>query len=140
MNTENKLFSISELADEFGLTTRTLRYYEEVGLITPLRPSGNGQRYYDRRQRARLKLILRGKRFGMSLEEIREMIELYDVDPTQRVQLKRTIELGDKRIAEIDSMISELEQIKAEMVEFKERFTKMLQNRDDGGEETKENG
>ncbi|MHB8780113.1 MAG: MerR family transcriptional regulator [Candidatus Geothermincolia bacterium] len=121
------LFSISELAAEFGITPRAIRYYEEVGLILPLRSSPTAQRNYDRRARARLKLILRGKRFGFSLSEIKEMIELYDADPTEREQLRRTIALGARRIAEIDEMIGELEELKAEMLEFARRFQEKLE-------------
>ena len=69
-------WTVGELADELGITTRTLRFYEAEGLITPAR-SGSA-RVYDHRDRARMRLILRGKRFGMSLSEIREIVDMYD--------------------------------------------------------------
>jgi len=122
----DRIYTITELANEFGITPRAIRYYEEMGLLTPLRTQETQQRLYDRRDRARLKLILRGKRFGFSLREIKEMLDLYDVDPTQREQLKKTIEYGDRRIQEIEEMIRELEQMKAELLEFKARFQRML--------------
>ncbi|WP_027719188.1 MerR family transcriptional regulator [Desulfovirgula thermocuniculi] len=123
---EEKLYTISELAQEFGVTTRTIRYYEEVGLLAPRRDE-SGQRLYTRRDRARLKLILRGKRFGFSLQEIKEMLDLYDVDPTQKEQLKKTIEYGERRIAEIEEMIRDLQLLKEEMLEYRNRFLAMLE-------------
>lgn len=125
------VYTISELAHEFGITTRTIRYYEEVGLLNPRRAGETGQRLYDRRDRARLKLILRGKRFGFTLQEIKEMIELYDVDPSQKEQLRRTIAYGDRRIAEIDEMIRELTLLKEELLEFRRRFVAMLEEKGD---------
>jgi len=120
-------YSISQLAYMFGVTPRTIRYYEEVGLLSSCqRESETRQRYYDRRARGRLKLILRGKRFGFSLEEIRDMIELYDVDPTEKEQLRRTLDYGDKKIAEIEEMIQELTSIKEEMLELREKFLQKL--------------
>ncbi len=122
-------YSISELAGEFGITPRAIRYYEEVDLITPHRNSKTTQRMYSRRDRARLKLILRGKRFGFPLSEIKEMIELYDVDPTSREQLRKTVAYGDRRLAEIDEMIHELEEIKEEILEFRNRFVEVLEGK-----------
>lgn len=123
---KDKLYSISELAHEFGISTRTIRYYEEVGLISSQREKDTQPRSYTSRDRTRLKLALRGKRFGFSLAEIKEMLDLYDVDPTEKEQLRRAIELGDKRIAEIDELIRELQQTKQEMLEFRERFMEIL--------------
>ncbi|GAB6932752.1 MerR family transcriptional regulator [Calditerricola satsumensis] len=89
-------YTISDLAQEFDISTRTIRYYEEVGLLSPIRTPG-GIRRYSRRDRARLKLILRGKRFGFSLEEIREMLDLFDADRTGRKQLQKALEEWQKR-------------------------------------------
>lgn len=72
----DRLWTVGELADELGVTTRTLRHYEAEGLIAPARAAGG--RVYNHRDRARLRLILRGKRFGMSLPEIREIVGMYD--------------------------------------------------------------
>ena len=119
-------YSISEMAAEFGITPRAIRYYEEVDLITPHRNSKTTQRMYNRRDRARLKLILRGKRFGFPLSEIKEMIELYDVDPSKKEQLRRTVAYGDRRVGEIDEMIQELQETKEEILEFRNRFLEML--------------
>jgi len=131
---EKKTYTISELAHEFGISTRTIRYYEEVGLINSHREKETQPRLYTSRDRTRLKLALRGKRFGFSLAEIKEMLDLYDVDPTQKEQLRRAIELGDKRIAEIDEMIRELEQTKQEMLEFRQKFLEILRQKEEGEE------
>ncbi len=72
----DRLWTVGELADELGITTRTLRFYEAEGLIAPAR--AGAARVYDHRDRTRLRLILRGKRFGMSLSEIREIVGMYD--------------------------------------------------------------
>ncbi|NQW02359.1 MAG: MerR family DNA-binding transcriptional regulator [Rhodospirillales bacterium] len=85
-----KIFSITDLAREFEVTTRTIRYYEDKGLLTPVR---DGQRrVYGPRDHVRLRLIMRGKRLGFSLDEIREMIDLYDVDATEISQLNKFLE------------------------------------------------
>jgi DNA-binding transcriptional MerR regulator len=119
--------TISELAGEFGITPRTIRYYEEVGLLSPHRNTPTSQRLYDDRDRARLKLILRGKRFGYSLAELVDILELYEVDPTQRQQIMRTLEYGLQHIREIDERIEELREIREEMLEFGASFLKILE-------------
>ena len=106
-------FSISDLSAEFGVTARALRFYEDEGLIAPERRGT--QRIYSHRDRARLAWILRGKRVGFSLGEIREMIDLYDVGDGRRLQRQVAIDRGRARIAlleaqkhDIDAAISEL--------------------------------
>ncbi len=82
----SETYGIAELAREFDVTTRTIRFYEDKGLLAPLR---EGQRrVYAPRDRVRLRLIMRGKRLGFSLQEIRQLIDLYDVDPSEVTQLK----------------------------------------------------
>lgn len=84
--TEADTFTIRELADEFAITTRTIRFYEDKGLITPIR---EGQkRIYSKRDRARLKLILRGKRLGFSLDEIVNLVRLYETPEDTLPQLE----------------------------------------------------
>ena len=106
-------FSISDLSAEFGITPRALRFYEDEGLISPERRGLS--RIYSQRDRARLAWILRGKRVGFSLGEIREMIDLYDVGDGRRVQRQVVIERSEARIAllteqkrDIDAAIDEL--------------------------------
>ena len=117
---------ISELAQELLITPRTIRYYEEVGLLTPLHHEKMSQRLYGPRERARLKLILRGRRLGFSLAEIKEMIDLYDLDRSERLQLEHTVAYGEKRLQEIDQKIEELRLLREELLEYHERFSAKL--------------
>jgi len=128
---DRTIFSISELANELGITTRTIRYYEEVGLLQPIQREGVAQRLYGPREKARLILILRGRRLGFSLAEIKEMIDLYDVDRSERVQLERAIEFGGKRLREVDQMIEELQEMKEEIEEYQRQFMLLLEKEGD---------
>ena len=96
-NDAGDTFSITELAQEFEVTTRTIRFYEDQGLLAPAR---RGQsRIYAQRDRTRLKLILRGKRLGFSLAEVAEIIELYDNQPGETGQLEFFLsKIADRRI------------------------------------------
>jgi DNA-binding transcriptional MerR regulator len=126
-------FAISELADEFGITPRAIRYYEECGLLSPERKTPTSQRLYNGRDRARLKLILRGKRFGYSLSEIGDVLKLYDADHTQGKQIVRTLESGLSHVREIDERIEELQEIREEMLEFARSFLEILKTADGAG-------
>tara|TARA_B100000315_G_C14360870_1_gene488403 strand:+ start:344 stop:736 length:393 start_codon:yes stop_codon:yes gene_type:complete len=94
----SKTYGIAELAREFDVTTRTIRFYEDKGLLSPDR---HGQRrVYAARDQVRLRLIMRGKRLGFSLDEIRELIDLYDVDPTEVTQLRHFLDkIRDRKSA-----------------------------------------
>ncbi|MBK1665635.1 MerR family transcriptional regulator [Rhodospirillum rubrum] len=89
MTKNRDTFSIADLAAEFAVTPRAIRFYEDKGLITPARDGM--RRIYSPRDRVRLMLILRGKRLGFSLKEIQEIIDLYDAEPTGEAQLRRLI-------------------------------------------------
>ena len=100
-------FSISDLAVEFDVSPRTIRFYEEKGLLAPARTKGN-QRVYNRRDRARLRLILRGKRFGYRLDEIADMIGLDQIDMDEADQIRQSLAYGGRKLAEIHARIEEL--------------------------------
>src|SRR5436853_6980764 len=109
-------YSISDLAREFALTTRAIRFYEDCGLVAPRR---NGRaRIYGERERVRIKLILRGKRLGLALAEIRELLDLYEIGHNERAQLSKFLTLlADRRARllpqkeDIDAVLAELEGI-----------------------------
>lgn len=108
-----ELMTIRQMCDAYEVTPRTLRFYEARELIFPER---RGQhRLYDRRDRARLTLILRGKRFGFSLEQIRQLLELYEPGGTNRTQIARTIEVGRARLADMERQHAELSEAIADL-------------------------
>lgn len=126
---EQPLMSISELAQEMLVTPRTIRYYEEMGLLTPLHYEKMSLRLYGPRERARLTLILRGKKLGFSLAEIKEMIDLYDIDRTEGLQLERAVAYGEKRLQELEEKINELILLKEELLDYHQQFTELLRKR-----------
>jgi DNA-binding transcriptional MerR regulator len=105
-------YTITELAREFALTPRAIRYYEDQGLIAPQR--SGVQRVYSKRDRTRLKLTLRGKRLGLSLAEIRELIDMYDTAP-ESSQLARLIEVLAERRARLEQQREDIEAVLAEI-------------------------
>jgi DNA-binding transcriptional MerR regulator len=101
-----RLYSIGDLCAEFELSHRAIRFYEDRGLLSPQRIGGN--RIYGARDRARLQLILRGKRLGFALADIKELLELYDSDPDHLEQLRATLTKGRVRIAELERQQQEI--------------------------------
>ncbi len=100
------MMTIREMCDEFDVTPRTLRFYESKELLFPIR---EGQkRIFTKRDRARLKLILRGKRFGFRLEEIRQLLDLYDCGDQQFTQISRAYDIARERLAEMERQRHEL--------------------------------
>jgi DNA-binding transcriptional MerR regulator len=115
MDPDRQEYSIGDMCDSFGVTARALRFYEDEKLIAPERRGT--ARIYSERDRARLTWILRGKRVGFSLDEIRQMLDLYDVGDQQQTQRRVTLERCLERIAalkrqkeDIDTTIAELEE------------------------------
>ena len=112
---QNDQMTIREMCDLFDVTPRTLRFYEAKELIAPIR---DGQkRLYTKRDRARLKLILRGKKFGFSLEEIRQLLEMYYMQDQQQTQMTKTYELAQIRLQELKRQRDELDQTIEELEE-----------------------
>jgi DNA-binding transcriptional MerR regulator len=112
---QNDQMTIREMCDLFDVTPRTLRFYEAKELIAPIR---DGQkRLYTKRDRARLKLILRGKKFGFSLEEIRQLLEMYYMQDQQQTQMSKTYELAQVRLQELKRQRDELDQTIEELEE-----------------------
>lgn len=107
------MFTIGDLAREFGVTLRTLRFYEDKGLVNPKRDGMN--RLYSRRDRARLKLVLMGKRVGFSLTEIKNMLDLYDLRDGQVAQLRTALGRFNEQIAVLERQRKDIEQALAEL-------------------------
>ena len=105
--------TIREMCDAFEVTPRTLRFYEQKELLFPTRVGQ--KRLYSRRDRARLKLILRGKRFGFTLEEIRQLLDLYGTGDRQLAQLTRAREIAESRLADMERQRDALEEAIAEL-------------------------
>ena len=113
------VMTIREMCEAYDVTPRTLRFYEAKELLTPIRVGT--RRLFTRRDRARLVLILRGKRFGFSLEDIRQTLDLYDRDGGLTAQRQKAYELGVKRLAEMEAQRAELDvaiaELKAELAD-----------------------
>ena len=107
------LLTISEMCTNFDVTPRTLRFYEAKELLSPLRTGT--KRLFTKRDRARLTLILRGKRFGFSLENIRQLLDLYDRDGSQETQLARTYDIARARLAQMEQQRDELDEAITEL-------------------------
>lgn len=114
---DEETLSIREMCEAYEVTPRTLRFYESKELLFPIR---HGQkRLFTKRDRARLKLILRGKRFGFSLEEIRQLLDLYDMGDQQQTQFQRTFEIAQKRL---EDMVSQRDELNEAITELKEQL------------------
>jgi DNA-binding transcriptional MerR regulator len=122
--TERTEFSISELAREFSITPRAIRFYEDQGLIAPRR---DGQRrIYAPRDRTRLKLTLRGKRLGLTLSEIRELIDMYEPGRDERPQLERFLAVLESHRASLLQQRTDIEAQLAEIQSFEKRVRKQM--------------
>jgi DNA-binding transcriptional MerR regulator len=117
-------FSISELATEFDVTPRAIRFYEAEGLLSPAR---EGQRrIYSPRDRTRLKLTLRGKRLGLSLSEIRELIDMYETGRDERPQLERFLAVLESHKSALEQQRADIEAQLEELGAFEKRVRKQL--------------
>ncbi|WP_323915261.1 MerR family transcriptional regulator [Aeromonas veronii] len=117
-------YSISELAHEFDVTPRTIRYYEDEGLLTPQR---EGQtRIYSHKDKIRLKLTLRGKRLGFSLAEIRELFDMYDTDKSSKTQLHSMIQLIEAKRGALRQQLEDIQMVMAELEAAEQRCVNSL--------------
>ena len=111
------VLTIRQMCDKFQVTARTLRFYEDKELIAPIR---EGQkRLYTKREQVRVNLILQGKRFGFSLENMRELLDLYYLDDQQKTQMERAVILGEQRLIDMEQQRKELDQA---IIDIKERL------------------
>ncbi len=117
-------FTITELAREFDITPRAIRYYEDQGLIRPERAGQS--RVYTKRDRTRLKLTLRGRRLGLSLAEIRELIDMYDVGRDQRGQLSKFLDVLARQRAALAQQREDIEAVLAEIGTLEQRAHELL--------------
>ena len=131
METERGEFSISELAREFDVTPRAIRFYEDQGLLAPRR---DGQRrIYTPRDRTRLKLTLRGKRLGLTLAEIRELIDMYEPGRDERPQLERFRQVLETHRKSLVQQRADIEAQLAEIQTFEKRVHQQLKKRRSAG-------
>lgn len=122
-----RLYSIGDLAVEFALSPRAIRFYEDQGLLHPQRIGGN--RVYNHRDRARLILVLRGKRLGFSLADIKELLDLYDVDPQHVEQLRVTVAKSRQRIVELEQQQAEITEVLSELRELEATVVARLRDK-----------
>lgn len=126
----DRTFSISELAQEFDVTTRAIRFYESEGLLTPER---QGQRrIYSRRDRVRLMLTLRGKRIGLSLLEIRELFELYDAASNDEPQLTKFVDILSRREQQLTQQMQDIQLVLREIGQLKAQCENWMEKRSGG--------
>ncbi len=121
-------YTIGELAREFGITTRTIRFYEDEGLLSPIRVGA--RRLYRRRDRARLKLILRGKRLGFTLSEIRETFNLYDQAHGEAKQLRYYLSVLDEKREQLLRQRQDLEETLAELSHSYDHCRQLLEEQE----------
>ena len=132
--TRKDTYSMTELRREFDVSARTLRFYEDKGLLHPARAGQN--RIFSYRDRARLKLILRGKRVGFSLAEIREILDLYNLKDGQVTQLRVSLDKGRERITALEEQKRDIEEAIADLTRTCEIIQGMLKEREAEGRES----
>ncbi|WP_218353589.1 MerR family transcriptional regulator [Alteromonas lipotrueiana] len=117
-------YTIGELAREFSITPRSIRFYEEQSLMNPARTGQN--RIYGNKDRVRLKLILRGKRLGFSLAEVKKLFELYDSNPDSAVQLKTMLQLTEQKRAVLNQQLEDINTLMSELDDVETRCREEL--------------
>lgn len=117
--------SFKDMCAKFDVTPRTLRYYEYIELLQPDREGRS--RFYTAREVGRMKLIMRGRKFGFSLEDIRQWLNLYDEGPENKVQMQSWIELADGQLGELESRKEQIEEAIAELKALRDQVAKNLE-------------
>ena len=125
MGKDKETYTISELAEELEISPSTIRFYEDKGLLSPARTRGN-QRFYTHRERGRLKLILRGKRFGASLGELAEMIGMADADYNEKQQIEKSLFYLEKKYNEIQEHKKEIRLFEKDLLSLKKMLLERL--------------
>jgi len=120
-------FTIGELAREFGVTTRAIRFYEDCGLLEPSRSGRN--RVYSARDRTRLRLTLRGKRLGLRLAEVKELVDMYETRRDTGPQLRRFLAMLARHRARLEQRLGDLQATLAEVTAHEEEATRLLEKR-----------
>jgi DNA-binding transcriptional MerR regulator len=120
-------FTIGELAREFGVTTRAIRFYEDCGLLEPTRAGRN--RVYSARDRTRLRLTLRGKRLGLKLAEVRELVDMYETRRDTGPQLRRFLAVLARHRAQLEQRLGDLQTTLAEVTAHEREARRLLETR-----------
>ena len=120
----SRRLTVTELADQLGVTARAIRFYEDKGLISPARAGAT--RVYTKRETARMQLILRGKRLGFSLRDIKQFLDLYDHDPTHVEQRRTLLERVRHRIGELEKTRAAVTETLAELAELEQQTLEAL--------------
>lgn len=124
---DEKLYSVSQLAQELGITPRTIRFYEDKGLISPQRVGNN--RVYTHRDRGRMIVILRGKRMGFSIKEIKEFLDLYVVDHSQVEQIQHLLKKVRSRITMLEDQLQAVQTSLKELRDVERMSVEALRSR-----------
>lgn len=128
VNQQAAIFAISDLAREFGITPRTIRFWEDQGILAPQREGS--KRVFTRRDRARLKMALRGKRLGLSLAEIKDLIGMYNSTEDETPQLLECLRVMSKRREALQQQREDIEAMLAEIAQFEQQCRQELARRD----------
>jgi DNA-binding transcriptional MerR regulator len=130
-------YQIGELANLVGMSPRTIRYYEEIGLLNSTKRIEGGKRVYTERDFQRLKFIKRLKHLGLTLSEMHELEDIYQIHRTNRKVLPRLLELLDNHVGKIDERIQNLDRLREDIFNYQEKIRRKLNMEDDGLERRK---
>lgn len=125
-----RMFTIGDLARELDISTRTIRYYEERGLLNPQRTENTQQRLYSARDRVRLKLLLRARGLGFALDDIRELFEIYDATHDERRQEERLRRMILERLSQVETQLGDLTDLRDELRAALDQVDSRLANQD----------